>query len=790
MRKHRAPTLFGLVPEGAVRRRPSDVVTVVVASGALTAAAWLARHPGDFGRWTFEIATDLPDAVNNLFRLVYFVGCVAIIAALTVACLLRRRVRLAISMTAAAVVTWLLGLGLGAAIGAGEARDQAGLDAFGNPPGFPAVRLAVAVSVLFVAAPYLTRPARRLVHLALLVVAASAVLSVESLFSDIVGSLILGWGVAALVHLVVGSPAGTPSPSEVAEALEDLDVDVSNLQLVTGPWYWTEYDGTFDGGSGARVEVIGRDARDAGIFRQLWRKVWYKGTGSALVWSRRRQVEHWAYLLLTAAKAGAHVGEVVAAGVGGRREDALLVIRYTDRTRIVDVPERLTDDVLDAAWHEVATLRDAHIAKGGVRGAELLVTADGCVVLDNFSEASYPAPPERTAVDAVDLLAVSANVVGVDRAVAAARRALGPDGLTDLLPLLQPAALSRGARREVDTKKESMKQLRTKTSAAAGVEEPKLAELRRVTWGDILMTVGTLLGVYLLIGQFTGLAGLGDVFRSANWAWLTVVILLSQLPPFAAAVAMIGSVMAPLPFGPVVGVQYANNFTGLVGGSVANVALVVRFLQKQGQGAAVAVSSGVLNSVAAFATELVLVPVTLIISGSSIDLSTGGGDASGIEKLVVLGIFVVGGAIGILLVVPALRRKLWGLVKPQWDTAKDNVFEVFRHPRKAAQLFGGKLAVEILFGMVLYASVETYGAHLGLAQLILINCIASFIGGAAPVPGGMGVVEAGLIAGMTAAGLPEQTAVAATFTHRLFTCYLPPIWGWFALAWLRRREYV
>jgi uncharacterized membrane protein YbhN (UPF0104 family) len=43
---------------------------------------------------------------------------------------------------------------------------------------------------------------------------------------------------------------------------------------------------------------------------------------------------------------------------------------------------------------------------------------------------------------------------------------------------------------------------------------------------------------------------------------------------------------------------------------------------------------------------------------------------------------------------------------------------------------------------------------------------------------------------MTAAGLPEQTAVAATFTHRLFTCYLPPIWGWFALAWLRRREYV
>jgi uncharacterized membrane protein YbhN (UPF0104 family) len=501
-------------------------------------------------------------------------------------------------------------------------------------------------------------------------------------------------------------------------------------------------------------------------------------------------VEHWAYLLLTASKSGMHVGEVVAAGVAGRREDALLVIRRADGASVVDAPERVTDAVLDAAWHEVLGLRDAHIAKGGVRAGELLLTGDGRVSLDNFSEASYPAPPERCAVDAVDLLAVTANVVGVERAVAAAERALGSDGMSELLPLIQPAALSSGARRELDAEKSSMKALRTEASSAAGVEEPKLAELRRVTWGDILMTVGTLLGVYLLIGQFTGLAGLGDVFRSADWVWLTAVILISQLPPFAAAFAMIGSVMAPLPFGPVVGVQYANNFTGLVGGSVANVALVVRFLQKQGQGAAVAVSSGVLNSVAAFATELVLIPTTLIISGSTIDLSTDGGDASGIEKLAVIGIFVVGGAIGILLVVPALRRKLWGLVKPQWDTAKGNVRDVFHNPRKAVQLFGGKLAVEILFGMVLYASVETYGAHLGLAQLILINCIASFIGGAAPVPGGMGVVEAGLIAGMTAAGLPEQTAVAATFTHRLFTCYLPPIWGWFALAWLRRREYV
>jgi hypothetical protein len=33
-------------------------------------------------------------------------------------------------------------------------------------------------------------------------------------------------------------------------------------------------------------------------------------------------------------------------------------------------------------------------------------------------------------------------------------------------------------------------------------------------------------------------------------------------------------------------------------------------------------------------------------------------------------------------------------------------------------------------------------------------------------------------------------AVAAVFIQRLFAAYLPPIWGWFTLTWMRRREYV
>jgi hypothetical protein len=36
----------------------------------------------------------------------------------------------------------------------------------------------------------------------------------------------------------------------------------------------------------------------------------------------------------------------------------------------------------------------------------------------------------------------------------------------------------------------------------------------------------------------------------------------------------------------------------------------------------------------------------------------------------------------------------------------------------------------------------------------------------------------------------EVYATAAVFIQRLFTSYLPPIWGWITLVWMRRREYL
>ena len=65
--------------------------------------------------------------------------------------------------------------------------------------------------------------------------------------------------------------------------------------------------------------------------------------------------------------------------------------------------------------------------------------------------------------------------------------------------------------------------------------------------------------------------------------------------------------------------------------------------------------------------------------------------------------------------------------------------------------------------------------------------VAGFI---TPVPGGVGVAEAGYTACLQAIGIPSAVAISTALAYRLVTFYLPPLWGSVAMGWLRRHEYV
>ena len=310
------------------------------------------------------------------------------------------------------------------------------------------------------------------------------------------------------------------------------------------------------------------------------------------------------------------VSEVVIAGVGGSDATALLVLREPQGAPLTAVaPGRITDAVLDDVWRNIARLHDMRIAHGGLRAANVLLRPDGSTAFVDFALASSGAPAERSLLDAVEFLVTSAALVGEDRALAAADRALGHRGLADVLPMLEPAALTWAARHDVADTKGLLKRLRERGEELTGEEVAAPVELRRIAPTDILLAAGAILGVYLLIGELAGIDW-ATTFNNPEWGWIAIAFLLSWTTPFSSAIAMMGSVAIPLPYKAVVGEQFANNFTGLVGGTVATTALVIRFFQKQGQKVAVAASSGVLNSLASMVVQAILVVTALVFTSS------------------------------------------------------------------------------------------------------------------------------------------------------------------------------
>jgi uncharacterized membrane protein YbhN (UPF0104 family) len=784
------PAVFGVVPEGARRRRPGDIARVPVAAVLVVITALGANEIGALEQRVFSVLLALPSWLRSSAELCYVWGSSSACVALLLALLLTRRFRLTVTLVAAGVVGWLAAVGVRSLVDTEAARRAAGLVVDGSVPEYPVVMLAATTTVLLVAVPYLLRPARRLVLAGLALVASGAVVAVVGMPDDVLGAWAIGWGAAALLHLVTGTPAATPSIRQVEEALRGLGVSVHDLELAPRQiWGETRYTARGADGACVAVEVIGRDAADARFLAKVWRALWYKDSGPGVALTRSQQLEHRAYLLLLAARAGVRVSDVVIAGLAGARETALLVTRVPDGLPLDEMePDAVTDDVLDDAWSQLSRLHGARLAHGRMHVHNVLVDANGATAFVHFAHASGSAPEERRNLDRVELLATTAAVVGDERALAAAHRALGTDGLVEMLHVLEPAALSGEARHLLEDGNALLRRLRERGAELTATEVVKPAELRRVSPGDLLIAAGTILGVYLLIGELAGV-DFSEVFSDAEWGWVAIAFLISPLPQLTGAIAMIGSVSAPLPFGAVVGEQFANNFTGLIGGTVATTALVIRFFQQQGLKVAVAASSGVLNSLAGFAVQTVLLVVGLAATGSDFSASATGGD-DGLVGLVIVGIVVAGIALGVVLFVPRLRRWARSIVEPQWQAARENLRGILSTPRNAVMLFGGNLGSQLLFALVLEASLHAYGVSLPLLQIVVINSLASVIGGMAPVPGGMGVIEAGLIGGLTAAGIPEAEAVAATFTHRLFTAYLPPIWGWFALQWLRRRDYV
>jgi uncharacterized membrane protein YbhN (UPF0104 family) len=592
---------------------------------------------------------------------------------------------------------------------------------------------------------------------------------------------------AGVVRLVLGSTRGFPSPARVLAGLTELGVRIERLRVAArqrpGAATYTavEADGT-----PLSVVVLGRDAQDTQRLANTWRNLAFRDGAADLATGRVHQIEHESLITLLAERAGVAVPVVRVAGLASSG-DAILVTEQPAAPTAEDATGGLPDGFVADLWGQAATLRTARLAHGALNLSNVLVTGDGPMVV-GFQRGRLAAPGPALDIDLAELLVATSLASSPDRALAAALDAVGTTGVVTALPYLQRAALTPHLRDRARHRELDIEALRAQAAEATGVQLPEIAPMHRARPRDILLMAFVGVAAYLVISQLAeiGFDTIYDQLRAADWAWLALALVVAQLTFVTQAISLRGAVLTPLPLLPCVALASAQKFIGLtVPTDAARVAVNIRFLQRLGVPTGEAVAAGAVDGLSDTLLRVSIVLLLLPLADLDVQPSTGGGAPD------VLWVGVGLAALAACVVAAVLAVPRWrAQVVPTVQTGLSSLRAVARTRSKRAQLFGGNLATQVLFAVTLGAAGQAYGLDLNLPELLLVNTGATVFAGLVPVPGGIGVAEAGLTAGLVAVGVDEATAFAVALSHRLATYYLPPIWGYFALRWLNRKAYL
>nr|WP_159059499.1 lysylphosphatidylglycerol synthase transmembrane domain-containing protein [Streptomyces antibioticus] len=800
-------------------RRAADLLRLLVSLAALGVTVLLAVATRDFARTAqqglLSAATALsPGLRDGLVGTVQVIAILAPLAALVVLVAQRRLdavLRVLPAAALGAAIAWTL-----TRLALSDSRPElwpevlvgrGGLVHAGWPS---AVYLAACASAVVAAGPWLPRPWRRALWALTVGCAALGVLAASLVPLDAVGALAVGGTAGSAVLLMAGGPADRPPPGAVADALVACGIPLAALRRAAAQRQLAGegmlYGAETTEGERLTVRVLAAEDRNRDLFSRLARRLLLRHPADPGDQTALGAAEHELLMLVFAGRTGARVAEpVIAYPVTG--SSALLVTVGQD----APVPdEEWTDALLDEMWTSVARLQEHRLAHRALRPEHIVLADDGKPRLTAFARAQLNAPPEVLGADLAELLATTAVRVGPSRATACALAGLGPAVLATSLPYLQPLALVSPARREVARYDQArardaaqggrrrtlrpggrpnlMHDLAEEVRTACDAPAAKPAQLARFTWKSVLGLLGAFLVLHLVLPQLANAPAALDALRDADWWWLLAVVPVTFVSQAFSTCLQLGSVPGRLPFWPTYQVQFGSSFLNrITPGNVGGMALNLRYLQKTGIETGAATASIGVQSLAGAVSNAVVAAVFFAAAGQHhggvhLDLPAG--------KYALPVIALVLAAGGLLGLTPPGRRFLREKVWPFLRSAGTTLTSVASDPAKLALGVVGALGLPLVQVVGLALSLHALGGDLPFVQVGAAYMAARLLANAAPVPGGLGALEAGLIAALTALGVPAGPATSAVLVYRLLTFWLNVPLGGLALVFVRRRGYV
>lgn len=326
--------------------------------------------------------------------------------------------------------------------------------------------VAVVTALVTAAAPWVARRWRRAGWLLVFILATARFMLAPVAFDTAI-ALSAGWVGGAAAVVALGAPTRRPTVEQVSAGLASVGVPLAKLEAASVDARGsTPYFGETTDGRKLFVKALGNDERSADLLFRLYRRVLPRDLGDEKPFSTlRRAVEHEALVALAARDVGIRTPRLVAFATA--EPDACVLAYEAIAGRSFDRLEEaeVTDAVLAQVWEQVVELRAHRIAHRDLRLANIFLADDGQAWMIDFGFSEIAASDLLLATDLAELLASSSLQVGVDRAVAAGRRALPDEQLATAVPRLDTRFLSGATRTGMKEHPDLMPALRGAVSA-------------------------------------------------------------------------------------------------------------------------------------------------------------------------------------------------------------------------------------------------------------------------------------------------------------------------------------
>ena len=596
--------------------------------------------------------------------------------------------------------------------------------------------------------------------------------------------LAVGWFVGALVILVVGTPALEVPLEGAVRAMGRRGCSVTGLTVLrrAGRGSLLLSAACADGAT-IELELYSPNQRSGGALRQLWRKFTLRGGETAPFHaSIRRVVEHRALM-------------AIAIGDLGLANTTPLAVTPLDRgwTLYAHTPARGTplDDATETTplpriWGSLRTLHDQDISHGDLRANKITVDGD-TVMFGGFDHSEYGATDTQLQSDIAQLLVTTSALYDTPTAVRAAMGVFGKEAILTASRRLTKAAVPARIREPIHNAKAVLGAVREEVRLQTGADEIETETVTRFNRNQILQMVLLVALVYVALPFISTVPTFLSELRTANWWWALFGLAVSALKYLGAAAALWACADGLVSFRNLTLMQVANTFAATTTpAGVGGLALSARFLQKGGLGALRAATAVALQQSVQVVTHITLLILFSAFAGASADLSHFVPSATIV--------YAVGGVLLVLIaafvVVPKLRTWLTATVGPRITEVLRDLRELASEPRRLALIVLGCAATTLGGALALWASIEAFGGNASFVTVTVVTMIGGTLASAAPTPGGVGAVEAALIGGLAAFGVPAGIAVPSVLLYRVLTCWLPVFVGWFVMRGLSEKDMI